>query len=369
MSSNVLLYPSNLINYLRLLLLFLMFLKIKRSPLFAFTTSIIGGFIDLIDGPIARQTLLTSKYGQFLDILMDRLTVIILFICLSRMYSKFWHVFCLLALIEFSRDLSSTIASFNSNLLDFLSTLETSQPNELALKMKIDIYNLAGLKTDKLINENKVTIKRENNNLPSQLPEVKSSISGFLSDAFLNLTPATWYLSDLFYWILYCGSYATLYINSQYNSEHLVDLNNNNIFINNNDKFEFTIQVDDYTIKIIPVQQRNEINISNNQCKIYSIKLIVSKILREIKNSYKFVVVISDSIGTVLNDFVFKVVLGRFNLNFLKNLLNLKYIFRIFALICYLFTIYRFYLNISNIYSNIQQILRVDNQYRNLVKI
>jgi hypothetical protein len=370
MSLNVLLYPSNLINYLRLLLLFLMFFNIKRCPLFAFIFNIIGGSIDLIDGPIARQNLLTSKFGQFLDILMDRLTIIILFIYLSRIYSKYWHVFCFLALIEFARDLSSTIANFNLNLLDFLNTLESIPSNELAFKMKMDIYNLVGLKTDKLINDNKIPIKHEISNLQQEVPEVKSSFNNFLKEAFLNITPATWYLSDLFYWILYCGAYATLYIHNQHNSDHLVDLNNNSIFINNSsnkDKFELTIQVDDYNIKILPLQQRNELDVlRSNNCKIFSIKSIFSRTFREIKNSFPFVIIISDSLGTALNDFVIKVILDKINLKFLQNFLNLKFIFRIFGLICYFFTIYRSYLNICTIFSNRGHILIIDYEHRKI---
>lgn len=374
----VLLYPSNVINYLRLLLLILMFFKIKKSPIFAFMISVLGGFIDLVDGPIARHTLYTSKFGMFLDILMDRLTHVILFIYLSRIYTKYWHIFCMLALIEFTRELSSNIANSHSHFLSLLNLLQASSTqNDLSIKMQYEIYSIAGIKTDKLLlNETIKNIVNKNVNTVNahQLVEPDSFIKSTLNYLISSITPMTWYLSDLFYWILYCGAFtvvkATKSNSTQSeNDERLVDSNNNTIFNNyteNRDKFELVVLVDDYSTNTVSFQTRNDFDVSN---KVISIRTLFLRILREIKYSFKFFLIITDSIGTTLSDFFFKAILTHAKFNFVKKYINLVLIFRLFGLLCYFFTIYRFYLSLCTLFSNVEQIVRVDNEYNVLIKL
>ena len=358
MLANVLLYPCNLINYLRLLLLLIMFYNIKQHPLLAFITSMIGGFIDLLDGPIARYYLITSKIGQFLDILMDRLTIIILFIFLSRFYTKYWHVFCLLALIEFSRDLSSAIVNTHTTLLNILNFLQTSTiSTDLILKTQYDFYSRAGLRVDKLMQNETLKKIIDKNIAYSQVNVESASLSKFFKDFENILTPFTWYLSDLFFWIMYCGAFA---VNkkatpaSQYEQHtNLVDLNNN-IISNTDNTEELVLLTDDYSTNRFPFQIRNEFGNLNK-----SIKKKFLNILREFKLTFKIVILVSDSIGSILNDVFVKTILARLKFN----IFNLKIIFRIFGLICYFFTLFRFYLNFCTIFSNMNEIINIDYKY------
>ncbi len=344
---SVLWYPSNIINYLRILSIFIMFYNIKRYPILCFFISLFGGLIDLIDGPIARYTLYTSKFGYFLDVAMDRLTVIILYIFLSRLYTKYWHVFCLLVLIEFTRDLTTTIINYNSILLHFINLIQDStNTNDLVLKLKYDLYSNAGLKTDAFL---------INTTLKESIEVEDLGIGKFLTEINLFLMPFTWYLSDLFFWFIYCGAFAVTVDRQQ--QQHLVDDNNNEIY---NCQKDSVILVDDYNIYTVPLML---VDMGSSTVKRNCFK----RLLWEIQYSFKFVIKVFDSIGILLNDFIIKIILNNSKINFLKNFINFKIIFRLFGLICYFFTIYRFYLNFYNIFCNIKEILLIDYKYNSIL--
>src|SRR5690606_4686706 len=55
---------------------------------------LLGGFIDIIDGQVARATGLASVFGSFYDSTLDRISEIVVFLCLISLYSGGHPDFC-----------------------------------------------------------------------------------------------------------------------------------------------------------------------------------------------------------------------------------------------------------------------------------
>ena len=66
----------NMISYFRLLLFLPIFWSIGVNLWITFWLVMIGFFLDAIDGLVARKTNAESKYGEFLDFLIDKLQLI-----------------------------------------------------------------------------------------------------------------------------------------------------------------------------------------------------------------------------------------------------------------------------------------------------
>lgn len=160
MSSTVLWYPANMINYIRVGLIIVMLFNIKKRPITCFVASTLGGFIDLIDGPISRSSKTTSKLGQALDVTMDRMTFIILVIFLARLYPKHWHLFSMITFIEIVRDLVGPMLRFQNTMLDLVNSIlriDTTTGSSLINNVnafnefKIDLLGMAGIDANKYV--------------------------------------------------------------------------------------------------------------------------------------------------------------------------------------------------------------------------
>ncbi len=72
--ASVIYYLPNILNYIRILFIVLMLFLIRRRPYFSFLCCVISGFIDSIDGDLARLTNQSSRLGYLMDLGMDKLT-------------------------------------------------------------------------------------------------------------------------------------------------------------------------------------------------------------------------------------------------------------------------------------------------------
>jgi len=80
------------------------FLSIKSSFSLAILFILISGFINVIDGSIARYLNETSQFGALLDSSIDRLTTTFIYFYLSSIYSKHWQFFANVGFIELLSD-------------------------------------------------------------------------------------------------------------------------------------------------------------------------------------------------------------------------------------------------------------------------
>uniref|UniRef100_A0A0N4ZN08 CDP-diacylglycerol--inositol 3-phosphatidyltransferase n=1 Tax=Parastrongyloides trichosuri TaxID=131310 RepID=A0A0N4ZN08_PARTI len=99
-SKDVFLYYPNLLGYGRIILGILSFMTMRHCPL---TTAILygtSGFLDALDGHLARTYNQSSRFGAMLDQLTDRCTFMALLICLSVFYPSFTFIFQMIAIID-----------------------------------------------------------------------------------------------------------------------------------------------------------------------------------------------------------------------------------------------------------------------------
>jgi phosphatidylglycerophosphate synthase len=113
----ILLYAANMLNYLRFLMIIIMMLNFKNRPILAFIIGITAGFIDDLDGPVARHLNETSRFGAALDRSLDRLTTTFLYFYLTSHFSKYWLFFFNIAFIEL---LSDVLRFFVESYANFL---------------------------------------------------------------------------------------------------------------------------------------------------------------------------------------------------------------------------------------------------------
>ncbi len=93
MELKIFLNYANLICYLRLFLLVLMFLNIRRYPFISFALCTVSGLLNTIDGSIARHLDQTSWYGAALDRTLDRLTTTFLYFHHTSYFPNYWLLF------------------------------------------------------------------------------------------------------------------------------------------------------------------------------------------------------------------------------------------------------------------------------------
>lgn len=198
----VLLYPSNLINYVRFLILVLLLVNIRNRPLLCTALILASGLIDLVDGPLARSSGKTSKFGQFLDVSMDRTTAIILMFCLALFYQKYWLIFCILSITEVLKDFGNLYWSQHK----LIKSLET----------------LTFTKTSTQI------VPQNNLNSFASSHKTDSSFKDFYWHLFEQYV---WYSSDLFFITIY---YAYFVNNNRQSTKQASKtiLNSDNTYIN-----------------------------------------------------------------------------------------------------------------------------------------
>lgn len=261
--NSVLLYPANCINYLRFLLLLISFYNLRKRPLLAFVFGMLAGFVDDFDGAIARHYDATSKFGAALDRLMDRWTTTVLYFYLTTAFPKYWCLFAHVGFVELFGD-----------VLRFYK--------EVA-KQELQI---------KLINPTDETV---------------SSLDSFLK-IFL---PLVWYTSDLFYWLLYFGSFLV--------NKTEIDLNNN---------------------LVLPTNY-------NEQKNSYSFT-------KTLKQDY---LIIYDKLAQVFASFLIK---------FGFKSLNIDLTFQILGVVCLLGAFGKFYLNFQLVVSCLNELINSDEIYASL---
>ena len=84
----VLFYLSNLIGYIRILSLYFS-LQFYTQPLKFMTLYIVSYALDAIDGPVARALHQTSKLGEVLDMITDRISTAVLLALLGPQWLKY----------------------------------------------------------------------------------------------------------------------------------------------------------------------------------------------------------------------------------------------------------------------------------------
>jgi hypothetical protein len=175
----VLFYPSNLINYIRIVILVLLSTYIRRKPLLSITLISASSLIDFIDGPIARSYGKASKFGQFLDVSMDRATALILMFCLALFYQNYWFIFCLLSITEILKDFCNLYWSH----YQLMQSLEL-----LSINSKIASQNVPG-----------------SQNIYVSSSQLKNDHTSHDLNYWHLFQQYVWYSSDLFFIILYCA--------------------------------------------------------------------------------------------------------------------------------------------------------------------
>jgi hypothetical protein len=172
---NILFYSANILNYIRFLLLIIAFGNMKRSSFLTCILILISGGINILDGQLARYLNETSQFGAALDSFLDRLTTTFIYFFICSIYPKYWS---LLANVGFIELMSDSLNNYKNTIL-----------------LKYDI-------------------KSDNN-----------SIKSCLDPCSIHFLRLVWFSSDLFYLLIYIGSFLAKNNN---NHKELSDLFNNN---------------------------------------------------------------------------------------------------------------------------------------------
>ncbi len=138
MVDSVVWYFPNLLNYVRMLFLILIFTTIKTRPVLTFVLVLITGLIDDFDGLISREYKLTSKLGAVMDIGIDRLTTAIQLFFLASKWPKFYFVFMIFLFTEMFADYTGGVeSSYSAQILK-----QTGETSSEKVKLKIWLSSL-----------------------------------------------------------------------------------------------------------------------------------------------------------------------------------------------------------------------------------
>jgi hypothetical protein len=200
----VLLYVPNVVNYLRLVCMILMIFYIKHRPILTFALTLTAGFIDSIDGRLARYLNQTSHIGALFDLSLDRLLLLSILFTLAAFYRKYSTVFLTIACTEIMKDICVLMYKNeqSSMQIKYLTQLSRdNRPNPTSSTLDSVVYYGADATSSTTVRS--------------------SSLFGELSEFTASIEPYIWYASDLFYWILYFNAFLP-------KSEIPVLINNNN---------------------------------------------------------------------------------------------------------------------------------------------
>lgn len=93
MAENVFLFIPNIVDYLRVITAFVSFYYLPTDPWSASFWYLLSGFLDAIDGHLARMLDQSSKLGGMLDMLIDRCATMCLMAALCHFYPKYMLFF------------------------------------------------------------------------------------------------------------------------------------------------------------------------------------------------------------------------------------------------------------------------------------
>ena len=144
---SVIYYIPNVLSYVRIVLLVLAITTMKKRPVLTFFLVILSGLIDDFDGMISRNLNQTSQFGALLDKGIDRFTSSLQLFFLAASYPNYYYLILNIQFFEY----------FN----DYLAVKTEPYQSD---------YNTA--------------------------------------NGFDSLLPLIWYTSDMFYWLLYFGTFA-----------------------------------------------------------------------------------------------------------------------------------------------------------------
>eukprot|EP00118_Oscarella_pearsei_P012862 m.97925 g.97925 ORF g.97925 m.97925 type:complete len:217 (+) comp36967_c1_seq6:134-784(+) len=97
---NVFLFAPNLLGYLRVILAFAAFSVMMNRPALASFLYLLSGFLDSLDGQLARSFGQSSKFGATLDMLTDRCGTLGLIMVLAIFYQEYALLFQFLCILD-----------------------------------------------------------------------------------------------------------------------------------------------------------------------------------------------------------------------------------------------------------------------------
>ncbi|VDN04125.1 unnamed protein product [Thelazia callipaeda] len=98
--TNVWLFYSNMIGYMRIILALLSFEAMTYAPWRAAICYVFSAASDAIDGYVARIHNQSSRFGAMLDMLTDRCALMALVMCCGNFYSNYLFFFQMSAVID-----------------------------------------------------------------------------------------------------------------------------------------------------------------------------------------------------------------------------------------------------------------------------
>lgn len=332
MFSPVLFYPSNVINYLRIFIVLILFISAKQSPkLFVFCT-IASGFIDLIDGPIAREYKLTSKYGGLIDVLLDRATSIIQMYCLSVLYPRYWHIFCLTSMTEMLKDFARTSVSNLSRMITFLHYINNDEKVVAFKKISDEVFSAVNIR---------IKTHQQNQTLP-----LKAQSAPAINLAYdYIIDQSIWYSSDIFYLVIYFGAFISqaktqsiqtkkAYLSKSPNSAENSYSDSEDLALPTNNR----LYPPELTVITKRATRRN-----------FLVAFLIY--IREFSTHMVFVF---KEIGASIERFIEK----KFHCNKLK----LTHLFAFFGIVCLIGAFFKFYYNFKSLVLAALELMEIDNQ-------
>lgn len=306
----VLLYKPNLLNYLRFLLLLVLLFNIRKRPLFSFILVTISGLLDVFDGDLARELDESSKLGYMLDKGMDRLTSSAHLFVLAIMFPKYWLMFFSVQFVEIINDISEQILK-NYHLFIDIAEMINQQNQNLTTIIKNTAYEQTGLY--------KFGAKIAKDTCDSEC---------FRLRMFYYYT---WYSSDFFYWIIYIAGF---------------------------------IKMGNIEAKLYDLIDTRHKEVSDSPGSTRGKTTIFRLILSPISEFFTFLLNLFDNLT-----FIIEKILSDYKLGIcVKNLINLKILFRSLGIFLFIGAFLKFYLNISYFYTTLINIANIDNQVRILKK-
>ena len=237
-------YIPNVLSYIRIVLLILAIITIKKRPILMLVFVLLSGLIDEFDGTISRTLNQTSQFGALLDKGIDRFTSSLQLFFLSASYPNYYYIFLNIQFFEY----------FN----DYLAVETESYHN---------IYS------------NKISNDQD---------------EFYMANFIDRLLPLIWYTSDMFYWLLYFGTFV---------EKRLISSNEKNKSLK--------------SIKTLPIKFKYYIN----DC-IMDLSALFEDIFQSLRD---------------------------YGPHFIHSNFNTKFIFKSFCTVCLIGSILKFYLHLKSV--------------------
>lgn len=178
--TSILLYVPNIFAYFRIIFVTIMIYKMPTNPLISFILTLLSGFLDSIDGDLARYLNQTTKCGLLFDLSIDRLTNVAQMFFLTRLYPRHCVLFLFVGFMEVIRDVAYWVVAYYSTLLSIFETFDITNNSNNAYK-EIHDYLII-------------------NKRAASFYVIRPIHQNFIH---FYIYPFIWYSSDLFYWIIY----------------------------------------------------------------------------------------------------------------------------------------------------------------------